>query len=314
MRHSLGHYSKAGSEWARRLRIASHLLADAFSGLLVAPGQVLASIFALGVGSLLIVVFATLGKGLIGLLEKVGTTPKVLVYLKEGVDSEQIYGLMERLKGFEAVKGVRYVSAGEDREKNAELLPPDIVKSLPEEAIPGSHYLEVSLAADFERPLDIQTLRTFLEELSEVEMVQGPPVGAERIRMFLAMVRFARLAFVLLAAILLFSTVFFVVGTLTRTLERRREEMAIMRILGATTAFLKAPIFLQGIVQGIVGTTLGAFIGLVLVEMADTWLRLRLAIVLSLGLPWAPTIATAVGVGLGVGLLSGFIASRGRLP
>ncbi len=139
-------------------------------------------------------------------------------------------------------------------------------------------------------------------------------MGADRIRAIAAAVRFARAAMTLLSALLLVSTVFFVVGTLTRTMEHRRDEMAILRLVGATPGYLKTPLYVQGVVQGVSGVVAGVALALLVLAITDAWVREELAVGVRLALPGGPTLLVSVAIGAVFGGVGATLATSRRLP
>lgn len=302
------------SRVVRAARTALHLTAEGLRGLLVAPGQVLACFLSLAVASCLVTLFGAYGSLAVRLVDRAAERAHLLVYLKEGVASDRVRAVLEGLRERPDVADVRYFSAGEDRARNAALLPKDLAASLPPESIPGGHGLEVRISGTSDRPPDVAGLTALVQGLEEVDVVAGPPVGADRIRAIAAAVRFARVAVTLLSALLLVSTVFFVVGTLTRTMERRRDEMAILRLVGATSGYLKTPFYVQGVLQGVSGVVAGVALALLVLAMTDAWIREELAIGVRLGLPGSPALLTSAAIGAGVGGIGATLATSRRLP
>lgn len=298
----------------RTARTASHLVAEGLRGLLVAPGQVLACFLSLAVASCLVTLFAAYGSLAVRWLDRAAERSHLLVYLKEGVASDRVEAVIARLRDRPDVADVRYFSAGEDRARNAALLPADLAASLPTDRIPGEHGLEVRISGTPDRPPDIEGMTALVAGIEEVDIVAGPPVGAERIRAIAAAVRFARVAMTLLSALLLISTVFFVVGNVTRTMERRREEMAILRLVGATSAYLKIPLHVQGVVQGVSGVVAGVLFALLVLQATDAWLREELAMSVRLAFSWGPALLASAGIGAAVGGIGAMLATARRLP
>lgn len=302
------------SRWSRLARITTHLLMEGVRGLGIAPGQVLACFLSLAVASCLMTVFAAYGSQVVRWLDRAAERSSLLIYLKEGVASERVEAVMAQLRDRSDVAEVRYFSASEDRARNAALLPRDLVSSLPPDSIPGDHGLEVRIAGTPDHPPDIEGLVALVKNIEEVEIVAGPPVGADRIRAIAAALRFARTSLFLLAVLLLVSTVFFVVGTLTRTMERRRDEMAILRLVGATSVFLKTPLYIQGLMQGVTGVLAGVLAGLIALTATEAWLREELAVSVRVALPWGPTLLASAGIGALVGITGATLATSRRLP
>lgn len=302
------------SRGVRFVRTAVHLTGEGLRGLFVAPGQVLACFLSLSVASCLVTLFAAYGGVAIRILDRSAERARILVYLKEGIASDRVQTLITEIRDRSDVTEVRYFSAGQDRARNAALLPKDLVASLPPESIPGEHGLEVQISGTSQRPPEVADLVAFIQGLEEVEVVAGPPVGADRIRAVAAAVRFARVGLTLLSLLLLVSTVFFVVGTLTRTMERRRESMAILRLVGATSTYLKTPIYIQGVIQGVTGVGAGVAAALFVLAITDSWVREELGIAVRLAFPWGSTLISSAAIGATMGWVGATLATLRRLP
>lgn len=296
------------------LRRALHLLSEGVRGLLISPGQVLACVASLAVATCLVTLFGSFGSTAVDLLERAGHRARVIIYLEERVSSEQVRDLLKEIGKRPDVEFANYLSAEEDRARNAALLPPDLASSLPSEAIPGQHCIEAGFKDSPEKTPDVVGLTAFLRDLEKVDVVAEPPVGAARIRAASAAVRFGRLALSVLAALLVVSTLFFVVGTLTRTMERRREEMSILRLIGATDAFLKTPLYVQGVLQGAAGVLIGAALGRFAISAANTWLATELAVAISLPTGQDLLLPVSLMAGATIGMLGALIATTRRLP
>jgi cell division transport system permease protein len=295
-------------------RRSTHLFLEGLKGLAISPGQTLACVVSLAVAACLVTLFASFGSLAVGALERAGQRARVIVYLKDDVSSGDVEALLGRVRQHSGVERVDYLSREQDRARNAGLLPADVVERLPAEAIPGQHCLEVSFRATPGRAPDIEGLAAFVRSLEGVDVVAEPPVGASRIRSAAAAVEFARVVLTIIAMLLLASTVFFVVGTLHRSMERRREEMTLLRLVGATDLFVRAPLYVQGVAQGLLGVVSGALVALVVIRATNAYLAAELAVGVRIPSFPATTLSLALLVGAGVGTIGALIASARRLP
>jgi len=288
------------------VRRLGHLVVDGLRGLVISPGQTLACVTSLAVAACLLTLFVAFGS-LVGLvLDRAGQRARLLVYLKDEVNSAEVEALVQRIHSRPEVEGVEYVSREQDRKRNEALLPQDLLARLGPDAIPGQHCLDISLRPS--RTLDVEAITALLRGIEGVDAVAEPPVGAARLRSVAAAVRFARVVLTAAAILLFASTVFFVVGTLMRTLERRREEMAILKLLGATDAFVRIPLYVQGVVQGVVGVMSGAIAALIVIGATNAWLSVDLLVGIRVPVHPVATMFAALFLGAGVGATGAFIA------
>jgi cell division transport system permease protein len=119
-------------------------------------------------------------------------------------------------------------------------------------------------------------------------------------------VRRAKLAAVVLFAALAVATAVLVSNTLRLGVFSRRDEIEIMKLVGATDAFVAAPFLIEGFLQGLIGAALA--VGALLATHAAVVPRLRASIAIADGLRLAdtlpaPLLAALVLAGGAVGLL-----------
>jgi cell division transport system permease protein len=120
------------------------------------------------------------------------------------------------------------------------------------------------------------------------------------------LVRRAKAAALLLFSALALATAVLVSNTLRLAVFARREEIEIMKLVGATDAFVSAPFLIEGLLQGIIGAT--AAVVALLTAHALVVPRVRAALALADGLRLsdtlpAPLVAALVLGGGAVGLL-----------
>jgi cell division transport system permease protein len=126
-----------------------------------------------------------------------------------------------------------------------------------------------------------------------------------------AFVRRARLAAVFLLGALALATAVLVANTLRLAVFARREEIEIMKLVGATDTFVGAPFLIEGLLQGLVGGLLA--VASLLAVHAAALPRLRAAVRLADGIGLADTLplplaAALVGGGAAIGLLASTLA------
>lgn len=122
-----------------------------------------------------------------------------------------------------------------------------------------------------------------------------------------------------LVAILLCVSVFLINNTISMAISARRDEIRIMRLVGATKAFIRAPFMVEGLIIGLLGAAVPLGLVVVLYDRAIAYLQGKLAILASLLSFLALRdvmkllIPVAAVLGIGIGLFGSGAAVRKHL-
>ncbi len=174
-------------------------------------------------------------------------TGRASVYLASDAEPKTIQTVRKALLAAEGVTKVDYVSAEQAREEVMGSTEDEALAGLPEEAFPAS--LEVTLTDDA-AAARIEKLATQLEALPAVEAVETYQAWGERLDKLLR--GGAQAALVLLLVVL--AAVVSVVGsTMRMALSRRRTEVEVLKMVGATDGYVRGPFVIEGAAQGGLG-------------------------------------------------------------
>ncbi len=140
---------------------------------------------------------------------------------------------------------------------------------------------------------EARALARRLAAIPGVESVDYGNAWLERLELFL---RRARAVGIALFALLSAATAVLVANTLRLAVYARRDEIEIMKLVGATDAFVSAPFLVEGLVQGLLGA--GLAVVALLGAHAALAPRLRAAVALASRLTRADLLPTSLLVGL----------------
>jgi len=98
-----------------------------------------------------------------------------------------------------------------------------------------------------------QSLVTYLQSIEGIRQVNKSEVAANTLSGFNMLIGYISAAII---AILLAVSVFLISNTVTIGIAVRKEEIKIMKLIGATDFFVKAPFIVEGVLIGLVGSAL----------------------------------------------------------
>ncbi|MBU5474967.1 permease-like cell division protein FtsX [Roseburia sp. MSJ-14] len=154
-----------------------------------------------------------------------------------------------------------------------------------------------------------QSLVTYLESLDGVRDVKSSDVAANTLSDFNRLLGYISAGIIL---ILLCVAVFLISNTVTVGIAVRREEIAIMKLIGATDYFVRAPFIVEGILIGLIGSALPLGVLYLMYRNIIVYIGEKfhwLSNIMNF-LPVDTVFSTLLPVGLLLGVGIGFLGSR----
>jgi cell division transport system permease protein len=178
---------------------------------------------------------------------------RVVVYLKEEPSPQRAEGLLKQIESVGGVQRLRYISKAEALETLRRQLgeQADLVGHLPANPLPAS--VEVTPNREAATPEGTRLLIQRLRAFPEVEDVQGGAEWVEKLSQWRGLLQSIGLG---VGTVLALAAVLTVTTATTLVVHARREEMEIMRLVGATEMTIRLPLVLQGMAQGLLGSSL----------------------------------------------------------
>jgi cell division transport system permease protein len=236
-------------------------------------------------------------------LDRIEARVEVVAYLREDATPEQLRLAEAEIRAMAEVQEVRFVSKTEALATAMQEMEEfrDDFADLETNPLPASY--EVSLKEGSRTPTMVERVARRLQAYPFVEDVRYGREWLDRIFVLRQVAAAAATviggAFALVAAI--------VIATAIRiSVFARREEISIMRLVGATDGFVQRPFLLEGLITGILGGTLAA--GL-------TYTAFRVLGSTEFALEWLPPgwVLGVVAAGTAFGFLSSAVAVRRHL-
>jgi cell division transport system permease protein len=172
---------------------------------------------------------------------------EITAYLKDEISQERIAALTQEIALIPGVKSTIFVSNTEALERLGDRLGDrkDLLASYHADT-PLRHSFEV-YATEGEQVISLAEGLQKLEGIAEVRY------GREEVEKLMSMTQALRIGMLLLVAGLSVATLFVLMNTIRLTVYARRQEIQIMKFVGASDWFIRWPFLLQGMLLGLLG-------------------------------------------------------------
>lgn len=276
---------------------------------LAAMGTITACLFLLGVFYALVTNFQHM-------VYNAESTVGVIVFFDEGLSGTQINSIGQKIDTHKAVERVEYISATdawerfkkeslEDNQELAQVFGDD-------NPLENSASYEVYLK-DVSRQDEVVN---YIQQLKGVRKVNGSATAAESISSFSMLVGYVSVTFIVL---LLLISVFLIYSAVDMGINVRKDEIAIMKLIGATDLFVRLPFIVEGIVMGLVGAAVPLGILRIMYDRVIVFIASKFTTLaewfafVSTGDVFSVLIPLSLGVGIGIGVVGSTMSVRKHL-
>ncbi len=170
---------------------------------------------------------------------------EILVYVDENLTEAEAKSVGSKINMIENVNQSKFVSREQALENFVEKQDDDSVFS-GIDATTLRHRFVVTLVDNAQMERTVETIRT-IEGVADISAPYELEEGFRSIERVLQIITIA------IIAILLVVSLFIISNTIKLAMLDRRDEIAIMKVVGATDAFIRLPFVVEGFVIGLVG-------------------------------------------------------------
>lgn len=241
----------------------------------------------------------------------------VTVFFEKGTDEQRIQEIGDEIKSIANVETINYVSADVawkgyvDDVYNGDM---NYVQNIfgDDNPLEDASSFEITLK-DISRQED--TVKT-IKAIPNVRKVNSSDVTANSLNSINKLVGYASLS---LIAILLLVSMFLISNTITIGISVRKEEIAIMKLIGAKDSFVRTPFLVEGVMIGIIGSVIPIIMLFFMYDAVVDYLAGHYNVVANL-INFVPTVEVVKGMapialllGIGIGIVASTITTHKHL-
>lgn len=232
----------------------------------------------------------------------------ITVFFEEDATDSQVKKIGTELENYDGVNEVVYVSAEEAWESFKDEYfrdSADLADGFKDDnPLGNSDNYEVYMS-DVEKQADVVK---FAEKLDGVSKVNKSDVVAKTLTSVNKLISYVSVAII---GILLVVSIYLISNTVTMGVTIRKDEIAIMKYIGAKDGFVRAPFIIEGIVIGFVGAAIPLAVLYFLYDKAVVYITTKFSLLRNIidFLPVSEVYRTLLPVSLLLGIGIGFVGS-----
>ena len=229
------------------LRTTKYMIDEMMTNLGRRKGGNTIAVIIMGLSLLILVVFLMVTLNMASLINKTSEEMRLFVYLDDGLEQEVTQDIQRKLLGFRGIEEVSFISKDEALIEFREMLgeESDLLEELVENPLPDAFRVKPKqgyITSEF-----LASIAASTEKWEGVEEVRYGKKWFERGERLAKGIYIIDLAFGL---IIFLSVIFVIYNTVRLTVLHRRTTIDVMKLVGATNAFIRIPFILEGALQG----------------------------------------------------------------
>ena len=243
------------------------------------------------------------------IVDDIGDQNQILAYVDESMSAQEASATIQtKLEALDNVASVDFVSRSEARNDFMEKYDDSLMEGIDDEVF--RHRFVVQL-------VDLSLMDETRGEIELVDGIEKVNAPTDFVDKFISVRNVISIVSLALIVILGFVSLFIMSNTIKLATYGRREEIAIMKMVGASNSFIRCPFIVEGLALGLIGGGLAFLAQWGLYAALESKVAQTLAISFIEIVPftnvWPFVLGTFLAVGVLVGAVGGVIAIRNYL-
>ena len=291
-----------------RLNNLGYLIKEGFKGIFKHGFMSFASVTIIMACLIIMGVFTLLGLNINRVIADLEAQNEIVAFVDESYTNEQAKALEKKLLKVDNVSGVEFVSRTTAMNDFKADYDQGLFEEIDESVFRDRYIIHVT---------DIELTAITQKKLTSVEGIAKVNAHLQYAEGFIKVRNIVNLISAVLVSILAVISVFIMSNTIKLATFTRREEIAIMKMVGATNMFIRLPFIIEGLLLGILGGGLafGCVWGLYELTCQNLLSGFIGGIIdiVPFSVVMLPLLAVFMGIGVFVGAFGGNIAIRSYL-
>ena len=243
------------------------------------------------------------------IIDDIGNQNQILAYVDESMTAQDAAAKLQvKLENVDNVAAVDFISRGEARENFMEKYDETLMEGIDDEVF--RHRFVIQLT-------DLSLMAETQEDIAKIDGIVKVNAPLDYADKFVSVRNVISVVSLALIVVLVFVSLFIMSNTIKLATFGRREEIAIMKMVGASNSFIRCPFVVEGLVLGLVGGGLAFLAQWGLYKALEAKIATSLAISFVEIIPftqlWPIVLGVFIVVGVLVGAVGGVIAIRNYL-
>lgn len=234
---------------------------------------------------------------------------EIMAFIDESVDRDTARGIQDEIEAVPNVESARFVTREQAWDSFvATYENPSFFEGMDASVVRDRYVIYID---------DISLMAQTQSDLTNIPGVAAVNAHLEISRGFVRLRNLVTIVSVILVAVLFVISLFIMANTIKLTTFERRDEIAIMKMVGATSTFIRWPFIIQGLILGLIGSLVSFLmewgIYKLLIGRLIPGSGLAFMTVLPFSAVAVPILAAFIAVGLGVGVIGSILAIKNYL-
>ena len=231
----------------KAFRIFGRSVRDAFKSVFRNFSLSMASILCATITLLVVAISLVFAENIRNATKDLESELSIVVYVEKSATDSDIEVLKESIKSIKSVKDITFKSKDERKLEMSEYDPSFklIIDNYDENPLLDSFIVTVN---------NVKNLAKVTTKINELDKVESAKYGESAIDTIVSVFDVIENAAMIIVIALIFVTAFLITNTIKLTIYSRRNEIEIMRLVGASNTAIKLPFVIEGFIIGLLGS------------------------------------------------------------